>query len=61
MNILVATHYFVPHTGGIEFVAHNQARGLAAAGHSVTVLTSSCGSRSASRAASTSPGVQVAA
>ncbi|HEV7454451.1 MAG TPA: glycosyltransferase family 4 protein, partial [Candidatus Saccharimonadales bacterium] len=45
MNILAATHYFVPHAGGIEFVALNQATGLAAAGHTVTVLTSSCGAR----------------
>ena len=34
------THYYPPHTGGIEYVAQNQARGLAALGDAVTVVTS---------------------
>jgi len=40
MNILIITHYFPPHRGGIENVAFNQARLLAALGHRVTVVSS---------------------
>ncbi len=40
MNILIITHYFPPHRGGIENVAFNQASLLAALGHKVTVVTS---------------------
>jgi D-inositol-3-phosphate glycosyltransferase len=47
-NILIVSHYFPPHTGGIEFVAANQAQRLAAQGHSVHVLTSSVSSFEAS-------------
>lgn len=39
-KILIVSHYFPPHTGGIEFVAANQARRLAGHGYQVTVLTS---------------------
>ena len=40
MKILVVTHYFGPHRGGIENVASNQAAVLAALGHEVTIVTS---------------------
>lgn len=39
-NILIVTHYYPPHMGGIEMVAKEQAERLAALGHSVTVVTS---------------------
>jgi D-inositol-3-phosphate glycosyltransferase len=39
-NILIVSHYYPPHLGGIEFVAQNQAERLAALGHRVTVVTS---------------------
>ncbi len=39
-KILIVTHYYPPHAGGIEYVAQNQAKALAALGDSVTVLTS---------------------
>jgi len=40
-RILVVSHYYPPHIGGIEIVAQNQAVGLAALGHQVTVISSS--------------------
>ena len=40
MRILIATHYWRPHRGGIETVAWEQARRLARLGHEVTVVTS---------------------
>ncbi len=40
MRILIATHYWRPHRGGIETVAWEQARRLVRAGHEVTVVTS---------------------
>ncbi len=40
MNILIVTHYFLPHKGGLEFVVYNQAKELAKRGHEITVLTS---------------------
>src|SRR5579871_1881497 len=45
-NIVIVTHYYPPHIGGIEMVAHNQAKRLAAAGHKVTVVTSRVGNES---------------
>jgi len=39
-RILIVTHYYPPHTGGIEYVAQNQAKQLAALGDIVTVVTS---------------------
>lgn len=39
-QVVIVTHYYPPHTGGIELVAHNQARRLAASGHHVSVVTS---------------------
>lgn len=38
-SVLVVCHYYPPHVGGIEVVAQQQARGLAAAGLVVDVLT----------------------
>jgi glycosyltransferase involved in cell wall biosynthesis len=40
MRVLLVTHYFPPHVGGIENVAWQQARHLAELGVEVTVLTS---------------------
>jgi D-inositol-3-phosphate glycosyltransferase len=40
MKILMVTHYFKPHIGGIEIVAYNQAKELVKKGHEVTILTS---------------------
>lgn len=39
-RIVIVTHYYPPHSGGIEIVAENQARRLALLGHQVTVVTS---------------------
>ena len=43
MKILIATHYFLPHKGGIEFVAYNQAKELVKKGHQVTIVSSKIG------------------
>ncbi|MCK4649615.1 glycosyltransferase family 4 protein [Candidatus Pacearchaeota archaeon] len=43
MKILIATHYFLPHKGGIEFVAYNQAKELVKQGHDVTIVSSKVG------------------
>ena len=43
-RILISTHYFAPHIGGIEVVAGYEAEHLAASGHDVTILTSAIGS-----------------
>lgn len=43
MKILIVTHYFLPHKGGIEFVAYNQAKELVKQGHEVTVVSSRIG------------------
>lgn len=40
MKILLITHYFYPHIGGIEIVAYNQAKELVKQGHEVTIITS---------------------
>jgi len=40
MRILVATHYWRPHRGGIEQVAFEQARRLVKRGHEVAAITS---------------------
>ena len=40
MKILIVTHYFRPHIGGIEIVAYNQAKELIKRGHKVTIVTS---------------------
>jgi len=39
MKIVLFTHYFYPHIGGIETVAENHARRLAERGHNVTIVT----------------------
>jgi D-inositol-3-phosphate glycosyltransferase len=39
-NIVIVTHYYPPHLGGIEMVAQQQAERLARLGHRVTVVTS---------------------
>src|SRR5512136_1057606 len=40
MNILIALTYYRPHTSGLTIYAERLARGMAARGHRVTVLTS---------------------
>jgi glycosyltransferase involved in cell wall biosynthesis len=40
MRVLTATHYWLPHIGGVEFEALEQSRRLVARGHEVTVLSS---------------------
>ncbi len=40
MNVLIVLTYYRPHTSGLTIYAERLARGLAARGHSVTVLTS---------------------
>ena len=40
MRILIATHYWRPHRGGVETVAWEQARRLVQRGHQVSVVTS---------------------
>ncbi len=43
MKILIVTHYFLPHAGGIEIVAYNQAKELVKQGHEVTIVSSKIG------------------
>ncbi len=40
MKVLIVTHYWHPHRGGVERVALEQARRLAQRGHQVSVVTS---------------------
>lgn len=39
-EIVIVSHYYPPHVGGIEIVAQAEAEGLARAGHTVSVITS---------------------
>ena len=43
LHILLVSHYFPPHMGGIENVVAGEARHLAETGHHVTVLTTAIG------------------
>ena len=43
MKVLILTHYFQPHIGGIEIVAYNQAKEVVKRGHQVTIITSKTG------------------
>ncbi len=40
-RVVIVSHYYPPHHGGIETVANNQAKQLAANGYDVSVVTSS--------------------
>jgi glycosyltransferase involved in cell wall biosynthesis len=40
MKILIVSHYFLPHIGGIENVTYHQAKELTKLGHQVTIVTS---------------------
>ncbi|MYZ09417.1 glycosyltransferase [Streptomyces sp. SID2999] len=40
LKVLLVSHYYPPHVGGIENVVHREARGLSGQGAEVTVLTS---------------------
>jgi len=42
MNILLISHFFPPHLGGVETATYNTAKKLAEFGHKVIVLTSTC-------------------
>ncbi len=42
MNILIISHFFPPHKGGVETASYNTAKKLANLGHNVVVLTSKC-------------------
>lgn len=42
-RVLLVSHYYPPHVGGVENVVRGEAEHLAAAGHDVTVLTTSPG------------------
>ncbi|MGL5828907.1 MAG: glycosyltransferase family 4 protein, partial [Angustibacter sp.] len=44
-NIVLVSHYYPPHLGGIEMVVRQQAERLAEQGRAVTVLTSGCADR----------------
>lgn len=44
-NIVIISHYYPPHTGGIEIVASNHAKRLARLGNTVTVVTSKISSK----------------
>jgi D-inositol-3-phosphate glycosyltransferase len=39
-NIVLVSHYYPPHSGGIEVVAQNEAQRLSRLGHSITIVTS---------------------
>ncbi|MBA7580309.1 D-inositol-3-phosphate glycosyltransferase [subsurface metagenome] len=43
MKVLILTHYFQPHIGGIEIVAYNHAKEIIKRGHQVTIITSKIG------------------
>jgi D-inositol-3-phosphate glycosyltransferase len=43
MNVLLVSHYYPPHIGGIENVVHGEAVRLGRTGHRVTVLTTAVG------------------
>ncbi len=47
-HILIVTHYYPPHIGGIEMIARSQAKELLARGRVVTVVTSLVGSKNKS-------------
>lgn len=49
MKILIVVHYFMPHIGGMEAVALQQARSLVRDGHEVTVITARYDRRSPSK------------
>jgi D-inositol-3-phosphate glycosyltransferase len=39
-NVLIVSHYVLPHSGGVETIVDGEARALSAAGYSVTVIAS---------------------
>lgn len=46
LKIVIISHYFLPHVGGIEVVVYNQAKELAKRGHEVVVISSKIGNES---------------
>jgi len=43
MRLLIAAHYWLPHVGGVEFLAREQSRRLIERGHEVTAISSRIG------------------
>ena len=43
MKIVIISHYFLPHIGGIEMVVYNQAKELVKRGHEVVVISTRVG------------------
>lgn len=43
MKVLILTHCFQPHIGGLEVVAYNHAKEIVKRGHQVTIITSKIG------------------
>ena len=43
MKVLILTHCFQPHIGGLEIAAYNQAKEVVKRGHQVTIITSKLG------------------
>ena len=43
MKVLILTHYFQPHIGGIEIVVYNHAKEIVKRGHQVTIMASKIG------------------
>ena len=43
MKVLILTHWFQPHIGGIEIVAYNHAKEIVKRGHQVTIISSKIG------------------
>lgn len=43
MKVLILTHCFKPHIGGLELVAYNHAKEIVKRGHQVTIITSKLG------------------
>ena len=58
-RLLIVSHYYAPHPGGVEVVAGAQATSAAQRGMDVTVLTSAVGAGDDDRAASEEPAVRV--
>jgi glycosyltransferase involved in cell wall biosynthesis len=43
MKVLIISHYFLPHIGGVELLVDREVRALCAQGHEVVVVTSDVG------------------
>ena len=54
-RVLLVSHYYPPHLGGIENVVRHEATGLARSGREVVVLTTAVGGAADAGAAGTGP------